>query len=191
MSDPPTEASEGAGWHPDPSGAHQLRYWDGQIWTDSVSDEGQQTTDPIPPAPPGSIPAAAPYGVAQYGQGHQRGPVGRTHNAGTVILLTIVTLGIYSLIWTYRQFEDFKKYSGEGLGGTVGVILGIFINPVVWFLIPAELQGNLYEREGEECPVSAIWGLWFLLPIVGNFIWYLKMQEVINDFWIRRGAPAP
>ena len=75
-----------------------------------------------------------------------------------VILLSIVTLGIYTYIWTYRQFEDFKKYSGDGLGGTVGVILGIFINPVVWFLIPAELQGNLYEREGEECPVSALSG---------------------------------
>jgi hypothetical protein len=35
------------------------------------------------------------------------------------------------------------------------------------------------------------WGLWFLLPIIGNFVWYLKMQDVINDFWIRRGAPAP
>jgi hypothetical protein len=29
------------------------------------------------------------------------------------------------------------------------------------------------------------------LPIVGNFIWYFKVQEAINDFWIRRGAPAP
>jgi len=182
--------SEGAGWHPDPSGQHQLRYWDGQTWTDNVSDEGRQTTDAIPPRPPGDIPSPQ-YGVQPYGQGRQRGPVGNTANAGTVILLTIVTLGIYSFIWTYRQFEEFKRYSGQGIGGTVGVILGIFVNPVVWFLIPHELQTNLYEPEGEECPVSAIWGLWFLLPIVGNFIWYLKMQEVINDYWMRRGAPAP
>jgi hypothetical protein len=34
-------------------------------------------------------------------------------------------------------------------------------------------------------------GLWFLLPIVGFFIWYIKVQEAINDFWMRRGAPAP
>lgn len=183
--------AEGAGWHPDPSGQHQLRYWDGQTWTDNVSDNGNQATDPLPPLPPGGVPATTSYGVAQYGQGRQRGPVGRTHNAGTVILLSIVTLGVYTWIWTYRQFEDFKKYSGDGIGGTVGVILAIVINPVVWFLIPNELQTNIYEPEGEQCPVSAIWGLWFLLPIIGNFIWYLKMQEVINDFWMRRGAPAP
>jgi Protein of unknown function (DUF2510)/Domain of unknown function (DUF4234) len=187
MSDPSTQA---AGWHPDPSGQHQLRYWDGQTWTDHVSDNSQQSTDPIPPPPPGGVPPMQYGAVAQYGQPQQRGPVGRTHNAGTVILLSIITLGIYTFIWTYRQFEDFKRYSGQGIGGTVGVILGIFINPVVWFLIPAELQG-LYEAEGEECPVSALWGLWFLLPIIGNFVWYLKMQDVINDFWIRRGAPAP
>jgi len=184
-------SSEAAGWHPDPSRQHQLRYWDGQGWTDHVSDQGQQTTDPLPPLPPGGLPAVQYGGLSQYGESRPRGPIGRTHNAGTVILLTIVTLGIYSLIWTYRQFEDFKQYSGEGLGGGIGVVLGIFVNPVVWFLMPAELKGNLYEPEGEECPVSPVFGLWFLLPIVGNFIWYLKMQQVINDFWIRRGAAAP
>jgi hypothetical protein len=25
-----------AGWFPDPAGTGQLRYWDGQAWTDSV-----------------------------------------------------------------------------------------------------------------------------------------------------------
>jgi hypothetical protein len=168
-----------------------MRYWDGQTWTESVSDGGQQATDPMPPAPPGGGVATQQAGVAQYGQPQARGPVGRTHNAGTVILLTIVTLGIYSLIWTYRQFEDFKKYSGQGLGGAIGVVLGIFVNPVVWFMIPVELKSNLYEAEGEKSPVEPTIGFWFLLPIIGNFIWYLKMQEVINDFWIRRGAPAP
>jgi hypothetical protein len=140
----------------------------------------------------GAAPPAMAGGVPQpYGQARARGPVGRPANAGTVILLSIVTLGIYTFIWTYRQFEDFKNYSGQGLGGGLGVVLGIFVNPVVWFMIPIEMQNNLYQPEGEECPVSAAFGLWFLLPIVGNFIWYLKIQESLNDYWMRRGAPAP
>ncbi len=188
MSDPPTQ---GEGWHPDPSGQHQLRYWDGASWTDNVSDDGEQTSDPIPPPPPGGVPAPDYGAVSQYGYSGARGPVGRTSNAGTVILLSIITLGIYTWIWTYRQMEDFKKYSGQGLGGTIGVVLAILINPVVWFVIPAEVRSNLFEAEGEESPVSVWWGLWFLLPIIGNFVWYLKMQAVINDFWIRRGAPEP
>ncbi len=27
-----------AGWNPDPTGRHELRYWDGSTWTDHVSD---------------------------------------------------------------------------------------------------------------------------------------------------------
>jgi Protein of unknown function (DUF2510) len=27
-----------AGWFPDPGRAHQLRYWDGQTWTEHVAD---------------------------------------------------------------------------------------------------------------------------------------------------------
>ena len=38
-----------ASWHPDPMGRHQLRYWDGNAWTDHVSDNGVQTTDPLQP----------------------------------------------------------------------------------------------------------------------------------------------
>lgn len=48
----------GAGWHPDPTGKHQVRYHDGQQWTAHVSTDGRQTSDPMPgttgpvPAPP-------------------------------------------------------------------------------------------------------------------------------------------
>jgi len=36
-----------AGWQPDPLGRHQFRYWDGLAWTDSVADDGQQSTDSL------------------------------------------------------------------------------------------------------------------------------------------------
>ena len=89
------------------------------------------------------------------------------------------------------QYGMISGGEGGGIGGGIGVVLGIFVNPVVWFLIPMEMQNNLYRPEGEDCPVSPLFGLWFLLPIIGNFIWYLKIQELLNDFWMRRGAPAP
>ena len=34
-------------WHADPTGRHQLRYWDGSRWTSHVSDGGAQATDPV------------------------------------------------------------------------------------------------------------------------------------------------
>jgi hypothetical protein len=35
-------------WHPDPSGRYSLRYWDGAVWTPSVSTDGVVTTDALP-----------------------------------------------------------------------------------------------------------------------------------------------
>jgi hypothetical protein len=31
-------------------------------------------------------------------------------------------------------------------------------------------------------------GLWFLLPIVGHFVWYFKVQAALNDLWVSKGA---
>lgn len=35
------------GWYADPTGRHELRYWDGRHWWDSVSDSGSRSEDPI------------------------------------------------------------------------------------------------------------------------------------------------
>ena len=34
-------------WSGDPSGRHELRYWDGAQWTQHVSTQGVQSVDPI------------------------------------------------------------------------------------------------------------------------------------------------
>jgi hypothetical protein len=44
-----------SGWYPDPTRAQRLRYWDGSMWTEHVSEDGGTASDPIvgvPPAPP-------------------------------------------------------------------------------------------------------------------------------------------
>lgn len=37
----------GGAWHPDPSGRHEHRWWDGSAWTDQVSDGGATSSDPL------------------------------------------------------------------------------------------------------------------------------------------------
>lgn len=44
---PWAQAGVPAGWFTDPSRRHELRYWDGQRWTEQVSDRGTQAVDPI------------------------------------------------------------------------------------------------------------------------------------------------
>jgi len=43
---PAAESAVPAGWYADPSGRFELRYWDGNAWTEHVSRAGQQFTDP-------------------------------------------------------------------------------------------------------------------------------------------------
>jgi Protein of unknown function (DUF2510) len=51
-----------AGWHPDPFGTHELRYFDGAAWTEHVSDQGRQGTAPAAyPAAPSTAPAPGAY----------------------------------------------------------------------------------------------------------------------------------
>jgi uncharacterized protein YxjI len=45
-----------ADWYPDPSGRHELRYYDGTQWTEHVSSGGRQSVEPLTP---GVVPVAA------------------------------------------------------------------------------------------------------------------------------------
>jgi hypothetical protein len=109
------------------------------------------------------------------------------YNPGLNILLTIVTCGVWAAIWSYQTGEDLKKYNGDGFGGVINVIVFILLSPVLMFTIPYEIQ-KMYDRDGRVSPVTPLWGLWFLLPLIGNIIWYLRVQAALNDFWLSKGA---
>jgi Domain of unknown function (DUF4041)/T5orf172 domain/Protein of unknown function (DUF2510) len=44
-------------WHPDPMGRHQLRFWDGTVWSEHVSDSGVTSIDPLHDSAPVAVPA--------------------------------------------------------------------------------------------------------------------------------------
>jgi len=115
------------------------------------------------------------------------GNVGEIRKPLTVLLLGIITCGIYFLFWYYKSFEEMKDYSGEGLGGLVGLLLSIFCGIITMFVLPAEV-GNLYERDGKDKPISGMTGFWNLLPIIGSLVWLWKVQGHLSDFWESKGA---
>jgi hypothetical protein len=44
-----------AGWYPDPSRSHELRFFDGGDWTQHVFDGGEVTEAPLGPVPAGLV----------------------------------------------------------------------------------------------------------------------------------------
>ncbi|HEX3932644.1 MAG TPA: DUF4234 domain-containing protein [Nocardioides sp.] len=164
-----------------------------------------QPTSPYPqsePPPPDPAQAAPAYSDAPAGQSWappppatqqyagvpaQSGPVGKVRGTGLCILLFIVTLGIYGLFWYYNTHEEMKRSCGEGIGGVLALILGFFISIVMVFLTPHEV-GRLYERRQQKPPVSALTGLWILLPLAGGIVWFVKTNGALNAYWKSLGA---
>ena len=113
------------------------------------------------------------------------GPIGEQRNVGTVILLSLVTCGIYGLIWAAKAHGEIKEHSGQGVGSGMGALLYLLFVGV--FILPSEIQ-KMYEADGQKSPVSAATGLWvFLFGIP----WYIKVQGALNQYWASKGAPAP
>jgi hypothetical protein len=117
------------------------------------------------------------------------GPVGKVRSPVSVILLSLVTLGIYHLYWQYAVFKEMKDHSGEGIGGVVALILAFLLSIANWFLMPYEV-GNLYSHAGQPEPVRAVTGFWNLIPLVGFIIWVVKVQGALNRYWESRGPAA-
>jgi len=131
-----------------------------------------------PPAPPPPVPETSPAG--------SWGPPGKTRNWLGVAVLSIITCGIYYIFWCYYVFRDNKEHSGDGVGGGLGALFGFF-SIISYFVLPNEIE-NIYRKAGKTSPVSALIGLWNLLPLVGFFIWVYKVQTAINDRWEEVGA---
>jgi len=120
-----------------------------------------------------------------------RGPVGETRSIGLCILWMVLTLGIYGIYWTYKTQEEIKRYSGNGVGGVLGLVIYILISPVTFFLVPSEVRYMYEDLDDGKSPVRGIYGLWILLPLVGPIIWFVQVQGALNRYWESKGvAPA-
>ena len=139
--------------------------------TDSTPAPSPPEEPSAPPPPPTPVPSAAGWG-----------PVGKVRNPAFVIVISIITIGIYFLYWTYQVFRELKDHTGDGVGGPIGLVIGILIGIVNWFLLPSDI-GNMYAKAGQEKPVSGVTGVWNLIPIVGFFIWVWKVQSAMNRIY--------
>ena len=116
-------------------------------------------------------------------------PLGRQRGVVFVILMSIFTLGIYSIYWYYTTFEMLKNHRKQGVNGLVGTLLAFIIVSI--FLLPAYV-GRMYNEDGNENnPVSGLTGFWVLVPYAGSIIWLYKIQTALNEFWASKGAPPP
>jgi Domain of unknown function (DUF4234) len=121
----------------------------------------------------------------------QRGPLGETRSIPLSILWAILTIGIYTFVWVYRTQEEIKRYSGNGIGGVIGLVIWLVVGIVTYFVVPSEVRYMYEDLDGGgkgSSPVRGVTGLWVLLPIAGPFIWFFKVQGALNSYWESKGA---
>src|SRR5678815_5586500 len=113
------------------------------------------------------------------------GPLGRPRGIGFGILLFIITFGFYGWYWAYKTQEEMKQHTGEGLGGVLGLVIWILINPVSAFVIPSEV-GKMHQRAGRQAPMTGWTGLWLfpgVILIIPAIVWFVKVQGALNRYW--------
>lgn len=159
-----------AGWYPNPEAAHEVRWWDGEQWTDHV----ERNPMAVPAGPP---PPAGPPGVPQYLAGTQplvgqNRPIGQWLNEtfsligsriGHIFTLAVV-LGLVpnlvhaaALYTTFREARLFLPANNgdpvfEGVSSTglltitATMIVTMLLGLVLWAAIGRQIQ---LERTGE------------------------------------------
>jgi Domain of unknown function (DUF4234) len=122
------------------------------------------------------------------------GPLGQPRGIGFGILLFIVTIGIYSLYWVYKTHDEIQQHSDQGIGGVLGLVIWLLINPVTAFVLPSEI-GKMYRKDGQEPPFTGWTGLWLFpgaILLVPAIVWFVKVQGALNRYWGRKASePAP
>jgi RND superfamily putative drug exporter len=119
--------------------------------------------------------------------------LGARRSVGGDIILFVITFGFYGWYWAYKNHKAMKQETGRGIGGFVGLLLWVLLNPVSAFLIPARV-GRMYRQAGKDAPVRGWTGLW-LFPfgylIVPAIVWFVKIQRGLNRYWEEAGAEEP
>jgi hypothetical protein len=126
-------------WLPDPFGRYQFRYWNGSEWTDTVSTNGTQETDPHGVAP--SAPPAYPLAVAAS-VGPRPRPEWTTQVWGLVLGgAALVVLGAF-LPWVKAQAGIFSvTKNGIDGDGVLTLLLAIALGIVFPAGRPAKTVG--------------------------------------------------
>ena len=122
-----------------------------------------------------------------------RGPLGSPRGIGFGILLYIVTIGLYGWYWAFKTQEEMKRRTGDGIGGVIGLVIWIVINPVSAFVIPSEV-GHMYRKDGKPAPMTGWTGLWlfpFGVFIVPAIVWFVKVQGALNRYWESAASSRP
>lgn len=116
--------------------------------------------------------------------------IGKTRSTVAVILLTLVTCGIYGLYWYYVIMEDLNKtMNRDYISSGLMLLLAIICFPVAWYILYKVDQGLVEVCAPEGVPYRENFILWLLLALVfgvGVFVAMVQITGAYNNLWAKR-----
>jgi TRAP-type mannitol/chloroaromatic compound transport system permease small subunit len=118
--------------------------------------------------------------------------IGKTRSPLSVILLSIVTCGIYAIYWYYATMEDINRlYDEQQMKSGMLLILSILCPPVIFYIYYMfdKCLKQVSVRENIEYDGGLI--LWLLLSLLAGVGWFVAIwqtQSTLNRIWMKREA---
>lgn len=121
-----------------------------------------------------------------------KGPVGVVRNPLLIILYSILSCGIYFIVWLYQVSKEINDYTRAELTEPSYAIIGIFCFVFTYL--------NMYKVDQAIVTIDNVEGrrsesrfvLWLLLTLlagVGGLIMMYQVQESLNNVWYSNGVP--
>ena len=121
-----------------------------------------------------------------------------------LILLTILTAGLYQIIWFYKNWRDLNEYNSLG---TIPILrtFGLFV-PLLGIILVYGQFSDIRERSSEggiynTYPPGLLFLGWLVLGALGSMVIYLGLlmqsvfllivQNTLNKYWQRHQSGIP
>lgn len=160
---------------------------------------GQGSSNPFSTPPPSQQQEQqqSPWGTPSYGAPMQPRPgagllaVGEKREPVTVILLSLVTCGIYAIWWYYTMATEIKNSLGrEDLNPGMDLLL-MFVTCGIWGIIAfyykyPKLMVDMQQRVG--LPVNDISTMTLIFAFVFGPVSIFMIQDQLNTIWNAAGG---
>jgi len=118
--------------------------------------------------------------------------IGKVRNPVTVIILSIITCGIYYYFWLYTAMDDLNKAAGrEVINPALFLILSIFVPFVVLYVFYTMDKAFAEISKNEGITYKENFILWLILYLacgVGMYVGMYQLTEGFNALWAARGG---